>query len=86
MMELLMFKQVLTMALLSCSLASAQMASSVKEAQEQAAIKCSEGCVVLSPSEMAAIETYIQQTVQEAYQAGLRGWSKAAALKIKDTE
>ena len=82
-----MFKQAFV--LLSFPLiATAQpvVALSVAEAQEQAAAKCSEGCVVLSPSEMASIEAYIQQTVQEAYQAGLRGWSKAAALKIKDTE
>lgn len=78
-----MFKQLVTIALLSCSVASAQVASSVKEAQEQAEEKCAEGCIVLSPAEMAAIEAYIQQTVQEAYQAGLRGWSKIALEKVR---
>tara|TARA_R110000822_G_scaffold9207_8_gene35881 strand:+ start:190 stop:429 length:240 start_codon:yes stop_codon:yes gene_type:complete len=76
-----MFKQLLAMSLLSCSVASAQMVSSVKEAQEQAAVKCSEGCLVLSPSEIAAIEETMQKAIQEAYQAGLRGWSKVALQK-----
>jgi hypothetical protein len=81
MKELLMFK-LAALALLSFPLVALSQttgASSVAEAQKQAEEKCVVGCVVLSPSEMAAIEAYIQQTVQEAYQAGLRGWSKAAS-------
>jgi hypothetical protein len=74
-----MFKQAIV--LLSfplAALAQPMGAASVAEAQKQAEEKCTKGCVVLSPAEMASIESYIQQTVQEAYQAGLRGWSKAA--------
>jgi len=74
-----MFKQAIV--LLSfplAALAQPMGAASVAEAQKQAEEKCTKGCVVLSPEEMVSIEAYIQQSVQDAYQAGLRGWSKAA--------
>ena len=73
-----MFKNVITLALLSCSVASAQMASSVAEAQAQAALKCVNGCVVLSPAEIIAIQQSIQNAIQKAYQAGLDNWDKVA--------
>ena len=73
-----MFKNVITLALLSCSVASAQVASSVAEAQAQAALKCVNGCVVLSPAEIIAIQSSIQNAIQKAYQAGLDNWDKVA--------
>lgn len=66
-------------ALLSCSAASAQVASSMKEAHEQVASKCLSGCLVLSPKEVASLEGAIQKAIQEAYEAGLRGWSKSTS-------
>ena len=68
-----MFKNVIALVLLSCSVASAQIvvSSSVEEAQAQAALKCSAGCVVLSPAEIIAIQSSIHNAIQKAYQAGL---------------
>lgn len=62
------------------ALAQPVVALSMVEAHKQVEDKCKEGCVVLSPAEMASIEAYIQETVQQAYQAGLKGWNKAASL------
>lgn len=78
-----MFKQATAILLLSAPallLSQPIIAMSVAEAQKQAEVKCVEGCVVLSPTEMAAVETSIQEAIQEAYQAGLKGWNKAASL------
>ena len=52
--------------------------TSVKEAQLLAETKCVKGCVVLSPEEVANIENGINAAVLKAYEAGLRGWSKAS--------
>ena len=75
-----MFKNVIALVLLSCSVASAQIvvSSSVAEAQAQAALKCSAGCVVLSPSEIIAIQDSIHNAIQKAYQSGLDNWDKVA--------
>ena len=75
-----MFKNVIALVLLSCSVASAQIvvSSSVEEAQAQAALKCSEGCVVLSPAEIIAIQSSIHTAIQKAYQAGLDNWDRVA--------
>jgi hypothetical protein len=72
---------VLALALsLGLSVASAEIvpAESVKDAQVQAEAKCKEGCLVLSPAEITELEIAIQMAIQEAYQAGLKGWSKAS--------
>ena len=75
-----MFKNVLAIVLLSCSVASAQIvvSSSVEEAQAQAALKCVNGCVVLSPEEIIAIQSSIHNAIQKAYQSGLYNWDKVA--------
>jgi hypothetical protein len=76
-----MIKQAIVL-LLFPLIATAQpvVALSVAEAQKQAEEKCTEGCVVLSPAEMASIEASIQEAMQQAYQSGLKGWNKAASL------
>ena len=58
--------------------AEIEPSTSVKEAQAMAETKCVKGCVVLSPEEVAAIENGINAAVLKAYEAGLRGWSKAS--------
>jgi hypothetical protein len=75
-----MFKNVIALVLLSCSVASAQIvvSSSVAEAQAQAALKCVNGCVVLSPAEIIAIQSSIHKAIQKAYQSGLDNWDKVA--------
>jgi hypothetical protein len=35
--------------------------------------------LVLSPAEMEALNIVINKTIQDAYQSGLRGWSKAVS-------
>lgn len=62
------------------AVASAQIvpAENVAQAKKQAETKCKEGCLVLSPAEIAAIEMGIQEAIQRAYQEGLKGWSKAS--------
>jgi hypothetical protein len=84
-----MFKQLLVIVSLSFPLiASGEfvIATSVEGAQKQAETKCVKGCLVLSPAEMESINIIISKTIKEAYEAGLRGWSKAASKKIMDTE
>ena len=58
--------------------AEIEPSASVKEAQALAEKKCTQGCLVLSPEEVAAIEKGINAAVLKAYEAGLRGWSKAS--------
>jgi hypothetical protein len=77
-----MFKQLLVIISLSSPLiASGEfvIATSVEEAQKQAEVKCVQGCLVLSPAEMEALNIVINKTIQDAYQSGLRGWSKAVS-------
>ena len=53
-------------------------AESVKEAQAQAETKCVKGCLILSPEEISEIEMAIQTAIEQAYQAGLKGWGKVS--------
>ena len=80
----MLFKTLLTTVLLALSTAvSAEIvpAESVDEAKKQAELKCKEGCLVLAPAEIAAIEMNIQLALEEAYQAGLKSWSKHSSAK-----
>ena len=76
-----MFKQVITIGLLIFPLMgfAQAMSPTVADAQKQVEAKCVNGCLVLSPDEIAAIEASIQEAVQKAYKAGLRGWSTVAS-------
>jgi hypothetical protein len=81
-----MFKQAIV--LLSfplVALAQPVVALSTAEAHKQVEEKCTEGCVVLSPADMASIEASIQEAIQQAYQSGLKGWNKATSLEHKGT-
>jgi hypothetical protein len=50
-------------------------AEGVEQAKAQAELKCVEGCLVLSPAEIAATEEGIKEALQKAYEAGLKGWN-----------
>ncbi len=75
-----MFKFLLSLTLLLALQARAEIvvSNSVKEAQLAAETKCKEQCIVLSPQDIAELEANIQAAVQEAYKAGLKGWSSAS--------
>jgi len=69
--------------LLSCSLALPALAeitpsATVEEGKAAAEAKCKEGCIVLSPADIAELEALIQLELEKAYQAGLRGWASAS--------
>lgn len=57
-------------------LSFAQEAGSVAEAKKLTETRCVQGCLVLSPQEIANIESNIKAAIQQAYEAGLRGWGK----------
>ena len=62
-----------------CALAQGtSLVNSIKEAEKQILVKCNNGCLILSPSEMEHLDNYIKQEIQKAYLAGQRGWSKAS--------
>ena len=60
------------------SFAQIEPSASVEEAKSLVEKKCVKGCLVLSPEEVANIEKGINAAVLKAYEAGLRGWSKAS--------
>lgn len=53
-------------------------ADSVSQAKAQAELKCTTGCLVLSPLELATIEKNIAKALKKAYEDGLKGWGKVA--------
>ncbi len=71
-----MFKQIAFILMTSPALLLAQPVLSVEEAMRQVVVKCTTGCLVLSPAEVARLESYIQGMAQEAYQAGIEGCRK----------
>lgn len=77
----MLFKTLLSTFLLSCSLtvlAQIVPAEGVEDAKKQVEDKCKQGCLILTPAEIAAIELGIQEAVERAYKAGLNGWSTAS--------
>lgn len=69
----MLFKTLISTVLLSLSLSAAaqiEAAGSVEEAKAQAEIKCKQGCVVLSPAEVAAIEDGIRRLAEQAFFEG----------------
>ena len=53
-------------------------AEGVEQAKTQAELKCVNGCLVLSPSELASVEAGFKAALQKAYEAGLKGWNKSS--------
>ena len=76
-----MFKTFLFTVLLSiATLSQAQLvpAESVADAVKQAEQKCSTGCLVLSPEQIAALQAALDAAIQKAYLAGQRHWANAS--------
>jgi hypothetical protein len=71
-----MFKQIAFILMSAPALLWAQPAMSVEEAMRQVVVKCTTGCLVLSPSDLAKLEAYIQEMGQQAYTAGIEGCRK----------
>lgn len=76
-----MFKFLL-LSLFACLpiIAQAQLvpAEGVEDAVKQATAKCVEGCLVLSPEDIAELQTRIDAAMQKAYEAGLKGWNTSS--------
>ena len=71
-----MFKQIAFLLISAPALLWAQPAVSVEEAMHQVVVKCTTGCLVLSPADLSKLEAYIQGMAQQAYQAGTEGCRK----------
>ena len=71
-----MFKQIAFILMSFPALLLAQPALSVEEAMHQVVVKCTTGCLVLSPADLSKLEAYIQGMAQQAYQAGTEGCRK----------
>ena len=52
--------------------------TNVEQAHKQVLVKCQEGCLILSPTEVARLEWAMKSEIQRAYKAGLNGWNKAS--------
>lgn len=69
---------------LSMSFAQAApvVASGVDEAKKVAESKCEKACLIMDEADAIEFDKKIQEVIQEAYQAGLKGWSKVSKRSI----
>lgn len=54
------------------------VSQNIEQAQKQVLVKCIDGCLILSPIEVARLEAAMKSEIQRAYQAGLNGWNKVS--------
>lgn len=56
------------------------VAESVEAAKAAAEVKCVKACLILDELDIAVLSAQIDAALEQAYKAGVAGWSKAAAL------
>jgi len=65
---------------LSCFAAFAEpvVAEGVDAAKAAVEAKCAKACLIMDEEDVAKLSAQVDAAIQEAYQAGLKGWSKAS--------
>lgn len=76
-------KKLIAAALLLFSLATLAepvVVESVEDAKAVVAAKCQKACLILDEADVAVLSKQIDAALEQAYKAGVAGWSKEAAL------
>ncbi len=66
---------------LSCltALAEPVVAEGTAAAKAAAEVKCVKACLIMDEEDVAKLSAQVDAAIQEAYQAGLKGWSKVSS-------